>query len=111
MALDMIDAIARFNALRGSSLQLRIGINSGEVVAGVIGKRKFIYDLWGIAVNLASRMESQGIAGRVQITEATHARLGDTFVVEARGTIVTKGMGELRTWFLTGRNGSPADAP
>ncbi|RQQ05782.1 response regulator [Burkholderia stagnalis] len=105
MALDMIDAMARFNALRGGNLQLRIGINSGEVVAGVIGKRKFIYDLWGKAVNLASRMESQGVAGRVQVTDATRERLGAAFVCEARGTIAAKGIGELNTWFLVGRDG------
>lgn len=108
MALDMIDALTRFNALRRCNLQLRIGINSGEVVAGVIGKRKFIYDLWGMAVNLASRMESHGVAGRVQLTEATRERLGDPFVCEARGTIAAKGMGELRTWFLVGRAGAAA---
>ncbi|GAB3627998.1 Chemotaxis protein CheY [Pandoraea terrae] len=107
MALDMIDAMARFNELRRCNLQLRIGINSGEVVAGVIGKRKFIYDLWGMAVNLASRMESQGVAGRVQVTEATRGRLGDPFVFEERGTIAAKGMGELHTWFLAGRTGHP----
>ncbi|RQS61523.1 response regulator [Burkholderia sp. Bp8963] len=105
MALDMIDALARFNALRHCKLQLRIGINSGEVVAGVIGKRKFIYDLWGMAVNLASRMESQGVAGRVQVTEATRARLGDPFVFEERGMIAAKGLGEFRTWFVVGRDG------
>ncbi|KWK48284.1 cyclase [Burkholderia stagnalis] len=105
MALDMIDAMARFNALRGGDLQLRIGINSGEVVAGVIGKRKFIYDLWGKAVNLASRMESQGVAGRVQVTDATRERLGAPFVCEARGMIAAKGIGELNTWFLVGRDG------
>jgi adenylate cyclase len=85
-------------------LQLRIGINSGAVVAGVIGKRKFIYDLWGDAVNTASRMESHGVAGRVQVTEATRRRLGDAFLFEERGTIEAKGMGELHTWFLIGRN-------
>ncbi|MFT0170337.1 adenylate/guanylate cyclase domain-containing protein [Paraburkholderia mimosarum] len=104
MALDMIDAISHFNVLRDCKLELRIGINSGEVVAGVIGKHKFNYDLWGIAVNLASRMESQGVAGRVQVTEATRRRLVGAFVFEERGTIATKGMGELRTWFLVGRN-------
>jgi adenylate cyclase len=109
MALDMIDAMARFNAARHSHLQLRIGINSGEVVAGVIGKRKFIYDLWGTAVNLASRMESQGVAGRVQVTEATRSRLGEPFVFEARGTIAAKGLGEFRTWFLVGRTGMSAN--
>ncbi|MBN3797636.1 adenylate/guanylate cyclase domain-containing protein [Burkholderia sp. Ac-20392] len=105
MALDMIDALAGFNAARHCNLKLRIGINSGEVVAGVIGKRKFIYDLWGAAVNLASRMESQGVAGRVQVTEATRALLGDAFVFEERGLIAAKGMGEFRTWFLVGRTG------
>ncbi|RQZ18731.1 response regulator [Burkholderia sp. Bp9031] len=105
MALDMIDALARFNEVRRCNLKLRIGINSGEVVAGVIGKRKFIYDLWGAAVNLASRMESQGVAGRVQVTEATRAMLGESFVFEERGLIAAKGMGEFRTWFLVGRTG------
>ncbi|MBN3825318.1 response regulator [Burkholderia sp. Ac-20384] len=107
MALDMIDALARFNAARHCNLKLRIGINSGEVVAGVIGKRKFIYDLWGAAVNLASRMESQGVAGRVQVTDATRAMLGEAFVFEERGLIAAKGMGEFRTWFVVGRTGLP----
>lgn len=74
----------------------------------MIGKRKFIYDLWGKAVNLASRMESQGVAGRVQVTGATRERLGAPFVCEARGTIAAKGIGELNTWFLVGRNGETA---
>jgi len=103
MALDMLDALERFNARSGYRLQLRIGINSGAVVAGVIGKRKFIYDLWGDAVNTASRMESHGVAGRVQVTEATRRRLGEPFLFEERGIIEAKGMGELRTWFLVGR--------
>jgi len=104
MALDMIDALARFNERSGYRFQIRIGINSGAVVAGVIGKRKFIYDLWGAAVNTASRMESHGVAGRVQITEATRLRLGDPFLFEERGAIDVKDMGELRTWFLAGRS-------
>jgi adenylate cyclase len=104
MALDMLDALARFNERRGYSFQMRIGINSGAVVAGVIGKRKFIYDLWGATVNTASRMESHGVAGRVQITEATRSRLGEPFQFEERGAINVKGMGELRTWFLSGRS-------
>ena len=106
MALDMIDALARFNERSGYSLQLRIGINSGAVVAGVIGKRKFIYDLWGDAVNIASRMESHGVAGRVQVTEATRQRLREPFLFEERGTIDAKGKGKLHTWFLVGRNGA-----
>ena len=103
MALDMLDAVSRFNERSGYRFQIRIGINSGAVVAGVIGRRKFIYDLWGAAVNTASRMESHGVAGRVQITEATRAQLGEPFLFEERGAIDVKDMGELRTWFLTGR--------
>ena len=104
MALDMLDALARFNRRNGCTFQMRIGINSGAVVAGVIGKRKFIYDLWGAAVNTASRMESHGVAGRVQISETTRSQLGAPFLFEERGSIDVKDMGELRTWFLTGRN-------
>lgn len=103
MALDMIEALECFNSRRGCNLQIRIGINSGAVVAGVIGKRKFIYDLWGDVVNIASRMESHGIAGRVQVTDATRLRLGGGFSLEKRGTIIAKGVGEICTWFLTSR--------
>ena len=109
MALDMIDALAVFNERNGYALQLRIGINSGAVVAGVIGKRKFIYDLWGDAVNTASRMESHGVAGRVQVTEATRRLLGEPFLFEERGVIAIKDMGEMHTWFLTGRSIVPSE--
>lgn len=109
MALDMIESLEEFSKRSGHSLQLRVGINSGAVVAGVIGRRKFIYDLWGDAVNIASRMESHGVAGRVQVTEATRQRLGKSFKVEERGTIAAKGLGELRTWFLIGRTGNAPD--
>ncbi|GAB3630506.1 Response regulator PleD [Pandoraea terrae] len=108
MALDMIDALTRFNERNGFNLQLRIGINSGAVVAGVIGKRRFIYDLWGDAVNIASRMESHGVAGRVQVTEITRQLLGDAFELEERGSIAAKGAGRLHTWFLVGRAGALA---
>jgi len=108
MALDMLDALARFNERSGNTFQSRIGIHSGAVVAGVIGKRKFIYDLWGAAVNTASRMESHGVAGRVQISEATRSRLGEPFLFEERGAIDVKDMGELHTWFLTGRSSGSA---
>jgi len=104
MALDMTDALMHFNQRTGFNLQMRIGINSGPVVAGVIGKRKFIYDLWGAAVNTASRMESHGVAGRVQVTDATRRLLGESFLFEERGAIEAKGIGALHTWFLTGRN-------
>jgi adenylate cyclase len=105
MALDMMEAVSRFDERRGYGLQMRIGINSGAVVAGVIGHRKFAYDLWGDAVNIASRMESQGVAGRVQITEATKKLLGEAFLLEERSTVPDKGIG-LRTWFLVGRTGA-----
>lgn len=108
MALDMIDALAVFNERNGCALQVRIGLNSGPVVAGVIGKRKFIYDLWGDAVNTASRMESHGVAGRVQVTEATRRRLGEPFLFEERGVIAITGVGELQTWFLSGRSIAPS---
>lgn len=94
-ALDMIDAVARFNASSGYTSELRICVNNGAVVAGGIEKRKFIYDLRGDAVNIASRMKSQGVAGRVQVTEATQRLLGDTFEFEERGTIPTKGTGQV----------------
>ena len=103
MALDMLEAIDRFNERSGHALAVRIGINSGAGVAGVIGKRKFIYDLWGDAVNIASRMESHGVAGRVQVTQATRHRLSDVFRLEDRGIIDLKGTGPMNTWFLTGR--------
>jgi adenylate cyclase len=103
MALDMLDAVARFNERSGYDLQIRIGLNSGPVVAGVIGRRKFIYDLWGATVNAASRMESHGLAGRIQISEATRTRLGTSFLLEDRGMLEVKDMGQQQTWFLTGR--------
>lgn len=103
MALDMLDALVLFNERNGCAFQIRIGINSGEVAAGVIGKRKFIYDLWGAAVNTASRMESHSLPGRIHITEATRALLGDTFLFEERGVVSVKDMGDIRTWFLNGR--------
>ena len=108
MALDMIDALAAFNKRNGYALQVRIGINSGAIVAGVIGKHKFIYDLWGDAVNAASRMESHGVAGRVQVTEATRRLLGAPFLFEERGVIAIKDLGEMQTWFLTGRRSMPS---
>ena len=110
MALDLLELLNRRNARSGYGLQLRGGIHSGAVVPGVIGRRKFIYDLWGETVNIASRMESHGLPGRVQITEATRQHLGAPFLLEARGTINAKGIGELRTWLVTGRTADTANA-
>lgn len=103
MALDMQRQITRFKGLDGKPFRLRIGINTGPVVAGIIGTKKFTYDLWGDTVNIASRMESQGIAGRIQVTAATYKRLKDKYVFEKRGVIPVKGKGEMVTYWLTGR--------
>jgi adenylate cyclase len=105
MALDIIEEMNQFNGHYGHDLKVRVGINTGEVVAGVIGKRKFLYDLWGDVVNTASRMESHGVPGRIQVTDTTREHLQRPFLLEERGTIDVKGKGGMHTWFLNGRNG------
>ena len=102
MALDMLVAIDELNVKLEATFDLRIGINSGPVVAGVIGTKKFIYDLWGNAVNTASRMESHGVPGRIQVSFYTYELLRDKYEFEERGSIEIKGQGEMRTYFLTG---------
>lgn len=103
MALEMQTAIKDFYREDGQPFSLRIGINTGAVIAGVIGTKKFIYDLWGDAVNIASRMESHGIPGSIQVTEATYERLRDRYELEKRGELEIKGKGKMTTYFLTGR--------
>lgn len=100
LALEMQATLAQFNEQQGTNLNIRIGINSGSVVAGVIGKKKFIYDLWGDTVNTASRMESHGINGGIQISEATYLLLQNKYHCEKRGSIVVKGKGEMTTYLL-----------
>jgi len=108
MALDMREALALLEGTIGASLRLRIGIHTGPVVAGVIGRRKFIYDLWGDTVNTASRMESHGLPGTIQMTMAASERLRDRYLFEERGTVEVKGKGPMPTFLLVGRKDTPA---
>lgn len=103
MALAMQSQISQFTHHHGEPFRLRIGINTGSVVAGVIGIKKFSYDLWGDAVNVASRMESQGEPGKIQVTEATYQLLKDYYQFEKRGQIVVKGRGEITSYWLLGK--------
>ncbi len=103
MALEMRAAIAQFQRVDHLPFQLRIGIHTGSVIAGVIGIRKFIYDLWGDAVNVASRMESQGLPQRIQVSAVTQELLKDKYHFERRGPIMVKGKGEMETYWLIGR--------
>jgi adenylate cyclase len=89
----------------GETLAFRIGVNSGPVVAGVIGRKKFIYDLWGATVNLASRMESHGQSGVVQITRSTHELVSAAFDCEPAGAVQVKGAGDVEVWRVVGRKG------
>ena len=103
LALDMREAAADLRDPHGRAVAMRIGIGSGPVVAGVVGTRKFFYDVWGDAVNVASRMESTGVEGRIQVSPATYERLEEAFELEPRGVIDAKGKGRMRTCFLVGR--------
>jgi class 3 adenylate cyclase len=103
LALDMKDAIERFDDNAGNALKLRIGINSGPVVAGVIGKKKFTYDLWGDTVNTASRMESHGVPGEIQATQNTYELIKDRYIFTKRENIEVKGKGQMQTYLLKGR--------
>jgi guanylate cyclase len=101
MALDMRDVMAS-HEIGHLGLELRIGINSGPVVAGVIGRKRFLFDLWGDAVNTASRMESHGTPGQIQVARGTYELLKGEFVFEPRGSVAIKGKGEIETWYLVG---------
>jgi guanylate cyclase len=104
-ALDMLHALEQIPPRRGRKMAFRVGINSGPLVAGVIGRAKYQYDLWGDTVNLASRMESHGQAGKIQISPSTYALIKDEFQCTGRGAIEIKGKGSLETWYVTGRSG------
>lgn len=99
-AREWLQAVAALEETEGTQLEIRVGLHSGPVVAGVIGRQKFSYDVWGDTVNLASRMESHGVVGRIQLTEATRERLGSGFETEERGEVDIKGKGAVRAYLL-----------
>ena len=99
-ALEMLDVIREYRQKSNIPLELRIGINSGAAVAGVIGKKKFIYDLWGDSVNTASRMESHGLPGQIQVSESTYTLIKDLFEFENRGRMEVKGLGLVQSYLL-----------
>ncbi|MBP9886367.1 MAG: guanylate cyclase [Leptospiraceae bacterium] len=102
-ALEMLDVIREYRQKSNIPLELRIGINSGAAVAGVIGKKKFIYDLWGDSVNTASRMESHGLPGQIQVSESTYTLIKDLFEFENRGRMEVKGLGLVQSYLLTAK--------
>jgi len=102
LALDMREVVASTAVAAWPGLAVRIGINSGPVIGGVIGTKLFLYDLWGDAVNTASRMESHGTPGEIQMTRVTYELLKSEFVCTFRGTIPIKGKGQMETWYLVG---------
>jgi len=103
MALDMVDAMGEYRTAGGSRLQIRVGLQVGPAVAGIIGLKKFIYDIWGDTVNTASRLESHGVPGKIQITAGTADRLASGYVFEPRGTVEIKGKGPVEACFLVAR--------
>jgi class 3 adenylate cyclase len=108
MALDMQADLARLCESLGLDLAIRVGLDTGSVIAGVIGRHKFIYDLWGDTVNTASRMESSSLPGRVQVTAATYERLRTRYRFEERGEIEIKGKGRMAAYLLVGRRADEA---
>lgn len=108
MALGILEELARFNSERGTQFKARVGLHTGPVVAGVIGRTKFTYDLWGDTANVASRMESHGVVGAIQVSTATQERLQNSYTFEERGSVSIKGKGEMKTYLLTGRKLRPS---
>jgi adenylate cyclase len=111
LALEMREAAADWRDPRGRAVPIRMGLSSGPVVAGVVGTRKFFYDVWGDAVNVAARMETTGSEGKIQVSQDIHERLRDEFELEARGEIEVKGKGRMQTWFLLARKSRADDRP
>jgi adenylate cyclase len=110
LAIDMRNALAGLTDTKGRPVPVRIGIASGPVVAGVVGTRKFFYDVWGDTVNVASRMESTGEAGKIQVTPQTRELLIDRFELTERGVVEVRGKGLMRTWFLVGRKPTESES-
>src|SRR5262249_53030796 len=110
LALEMRDVASAWRDPQGRNVPIRMGIASGPVVAGVVGTRKFFYDVGGDAVNVASRMESTGAPGRIQVSQEAYERLKDEFELEGPREIDVKGKGTMRTWFLAGRKADAAAA-
>jgi adenylate cyclase len=108
LALDMADAVADLKDPKGREVPLRIGLAAGPVVAGVVGARKFFYDVWGDAVNVAARMETTDVEGRIQVPQNVYDRLNHSFVLEERGDVEVKGKGSMHTWYLVGRRNEEA---
>jgi guanylate cyclase len=108
MALEIRDYTATHTFRQGRRVNFRIGINSGSMMGGVIGRRKFVYDVWGDTVNIASRMESHGVSGAIQITRATYELIQDEFVCEPRGTVNVKGKGEMEVWVVMSAKENPS---
>jgi adenylate cyclase len=111
LALDIADTVAGLTDSRGRAVPLRIGMASGPVVAGVVGSQRFFYDVWGDAVNVASRMQSTSAVGRIQVPQPVYQRLCNRFVFEERGDVDVKGKGVMQTWYLVGRNDQRDRAP
>ncbi len=107
LALDMATVVRELRDPAGRPVPIRIGLAAGPVVAGVVGERRFFYDVWGDAVNVAARMESTDQEGRIQVPDAVYQRLRDDFVLEERGDVDIKGKGLMHTWYLRGRRGGP----